>query len=79
MNRRIPAALAAGGLLGFAVAAYPALGRDRYLNWGARPDEVARQMPGDKLLPDAPLVSTRAIGIAVAAPTPTTGSRISSA
>ena len=67
MNRRIPAALAAGGLLGFAAAAYPALWRERCLNWGARPDEADREMPGDKLLPDAPLVSTRVIGIAAPA------------
>jgi hypothetical protein len=63
MNRKVPLVMAAGGLLGFAAAAYPALWRDRCLNWGARGDEVAREMPGDKLLPEAPVVSTRAIGI----------------
>jgi hypothetical protein len=64
MRRRWPAAaLLAGGVIGFATAAYPALWRDRCLNWGARPDEAARQMPGDEFLPDAPVVSTRAIGI----------------
>lgn len=63
MNRTRPRALLAGALIGFAAAAYPALGRDRCLNWGARPEETDREMPGDKLLPDAPVVSTRAIGI----------------
>ncbi|MFL6116313.1 MAG: SRPBCC family protein [Catenulispora sp.] len=63
MNRKMSLGMAAGGLLGFTAAAYPALWRDRCLNWGARADEVARTMPGDKLLPDAPVVSTRAITI----------------
>lgn len=63
MNRTWPGALLAGALIGFTAAAYPALGRERCLNWGARPEEAGREMPGDKLLPDAPVVSTRAIGI----------------
>ena len=33
------------------------------LNWGAREDEVAAKLPGDDLLPDARLVTTRAITI----------------
>lgn len=69
MNRGavVAAAAGVGGLLGFAAAAYPALWRDRCLNWGARADETAREMPGDKLLPEAPVVSTRAVGIAAPA------------
>ncbi|MEY9913588.1 hypothetical protein ABIA35_009861 [Catenulispora sp. MAP12-49] len=63
MNRGFSTAAVAGGLLGFAAAAYPALWRDRCLNWGARADEITRKMPGDDLLPEAPVVSTRAIGI----------------
>lgn len=63
MNRKMPLGVAAGGLLGFAAAAYPALWRDRCLNWGARADEVAREMPGDELLPEAPVVATRAVSI----------------
>ncbi|NUS57854.1 MAG: SRPBCC family protein [Streptomycetaceae bacterium] len=62
MRWTIPAAVG-GAVAGFAVAAYPALWRDRCLNWGARPDEVEREMPGDKLLPEAPVISTRAISI----------------
>ena len=63
VNRRVSAAVAAGGLIGFAAAAYPAFGRNRCLNWGSRPEEAAREMPGDELLPAAPIVSNRAIGI----------------
>jgi hypothetical protein len=63
MNRGWPAALLAGGLLGFAAAAYPALWRDRCLTWGARDDEVLREMPGDRFLPAASVVTTRAIGV----------------
>jgi hypothetical protein len=33
------------------------------LTWGARDDEVAAKLPGDELLPDAGLVTTRAITI----------------
>ena len=33
------------------------------LTWGARDDEVAAQLPGDELLPDAGLVTTRAVTI----------------
>lgn len=62
MRWTIPAVVG-GSVLGFAAAAYPGLWRDRCLNWGARPDEVAREMAGDELLPDAPVVSTRAVGI----------------
>ncbi|NUR28654.1 MAG: SRPBCC family protein [Catenulispora sp.] len=62
MRWTIPAA-AGGAVLGFALAAYPALWRDRCLTWGARPVEVEREMAGDKLLPDAPVVSTRAITV----------------
>ena len=31
--------------------------------WGASPDEVSRELPGDDLRPDADLTTTRAIGI----------------
>jgi hypothetical protein len=62
MRWTIPATVG-GAAIGFAVAAYPAAWRDRCLNWGARPEEVEREMTGDKLLPDAPVVSTRAISI----------------
>jgi hypothetical protein len=44
-------------------AAYLLFFRDRCLNWGARADEVAAKLPGDELLADAGLVTTRAITI----------------
>lgn len=42
---------------------YLAFFRSWCLNWGARPDEVTRELPGDELLPEAGLVTTRAITI----------------
>jgi hypothetical protein len=54
------AALAAG--LGWSLA-YPLFLRRGCLTWGARPDEVVRKLPGDELLADAGIVSTRAITI----------------
>ncbi|HLL65012.1 MAG TPA: SRPBCC family protein [Micromonosporaceae bacterium] len=47
-----------------AAAAYPVPVRRWYLTWGAHPDEVTRVMPGDDLLSDPDMLSTRAIGIA---------------
>ena len=69
--------------------------RTPVLTWGATDEEVARKLPGDDLLADAAVVSTRAItvdappaavwpwfvqmGAAAVAPIRTTGSRTSSA
>jgi hypothetical protein len=47
---------------GLEAASYP-LWRSWCLNWGASGDEAAAELPGDELLPDARIVSTRAIGI----------------
>jgi len=52
-------ALAASG----GVIAYPLLFRRWCLTWGARPGEVSMKLPGDELLADAGLVSTRAVTI----------------
>jgi hypothetical protein len=52
---------------GLAAASYPLLYRSRCLTWGATPDEVAMNLPGDELLPGAELVTTRAIGISAPA------------
>ncbi|MGN6679293.1 MAG: hypothetical protein ACTHKL_16135 [Streptosporangiaceae bacterium] len=52
----------AGLTAGLLVASYP-LWRDWCLNWGASPGEVALALRGDKLLPDADLVTTRAIAL----------------
>jgi hypothetical protein len=46
-----------------AALAYRAFLREPILHWGARPDEVARRLPGDELLEDAEVVATRAITI----------------
>lgn len=43
--------------------AYRVFLREPVLNWGARPDEVARRLPGDDLLETAEVVATRAITI----------------
>ncbi|BCJ49110.1 hypothetical protein Asp14428_05850 [Actinoplanes sp. NBRC 14428] len=51
-----------GGLAAVAVAYSPPV-RRWYLNWGATPDEVDAVLPGDGLLPDAGLRSTRAVTI----------------
>jgi hypothetical protein len=46
-----------------AAASYPVLLRQRCLTWGATPDEIARELPGDELLVTADIVSTRAVTI----------------
>ena len=48
---------------GVAVFAYLKFVRPWVLNWGARPEEVSRTMPGDELLADVALQTTRAITI----------------
>jgi hypothetical protein len=45
------------------VVGYPLLWREWCLTWGARPEETTRSMAGDELLPDARLVTTRAVTI----------------
>ena len=45
------------------VFAYLALIRPWHLHWGAAPEEVCRPMPGDSLIADASLITTRAITI----------------
>ena len=45
------------------IVAYPLFFRRWCLTWGARPDEVSRKLPGDELLADAGIVSTRAITV----------------
>ena len=67
MNKRTRAAAFWGGTalaagLGWSLS-YPLFFRRGCLTWGARPDEVLRKLPGDELLADAGIVSTRAITI----------------
>lgn len=52
------AAAAAAGLI-----LYRRVLRDPVLTWGATADEAARPLPGDELLEEAEIVSTRAIAI----------------
>lgn len=53
------AALAAG----LVAASYPVFLRRPCLTWGATPEEAAQALPGDDLLADADIVSTRAVKI----------------
>jgi hypothetical protein len=54
---------ATGAAVGAAALAYPLLLRRWCLTWGATHAEVAAPMAGDDLLPEAPLVVTRAVSI----------------
>jgi hypothetical protein len=53
--------LAAGTAVaaGLGSLAYPLFFRRWCLTWGARPDEVSRKLPGDELLTEPDIVSTR--------------------
>jgi hypothetical protein len=53
----------AGAAATLGPAAYLLFFRRRCLTWGARDDEVASKLPGDELLPDAGLVTTRAVTV----------------
>jgi hypothetical protein len=62
MRKRV--LLGAGAATTAALAAgYPLLWRPACLTWGASVVEVCREMPGDALLPAAPLVTTRAVTV----------------
>jgi len=52
-----------GGGVALAAAAYSPFMRRRYLTWGATAEEVDAELPGDDLLPDADMLSTRATTI----------------
>jgi hypothetical protein len=53
----------AGSLAGAAAGAYLRRVRPGVLNWGATKEEISRRMPGDDVLPDANLQTTRAVSI----------------
>jgi len=63
MNTRRTLAIGAGAAAILGPVAYMLFLRHRCLNWGARADEVAAELPGDELLADAGLVTTRAITV----------------
>ena len=50
-------------LFGALAASYPLVWRNSCLTWGATPEEVARSMPGDALLTEPDVETTRAITI----------------
>jgi hypothetical protein len=62
---RMRRAVAAGIpiVVGGLAASYPLAWREWCLTWGATPDEAARAMPGDDLLADPDVQTTRAITI----------------
>lgn len=53
----------AAGLVLAGAGLYLRLGRPKVLNWGATAEEVAMVMPGDDVLPDATLQTTRAVSV----------------
>ena len=63
MRKRTSVAAGAVLAVGLGSLAYPLFFRRWCLTWGARPDEVSRKLPGDELLADAGIVSTRAITV----------------
>jgi hypothetical protein len=62
-NRLIKIAIGAAWGAGTGAIAYPLFLRRQCLTWGATAEEVSAKLPGDELLPDAGLVSTRAVTI----------------
>jgi len=59
MSRLVRAGILGGAALGL----YAAVLRRRQLLWGAMPDEADGELPGDRLVSDADLISTRCIDI----------------
>jgi hypothetical protein len=53
--------------LGAVVLFYVAAVRPWMMSWGTTAEERARSMPGDEIVPDSALVTTRAVGIGAAA------------
>ena len=62
-KRLVKIATGAAWGAGTGVIAYTLFFRRRCLTWGATAEEVSGKLPGDELLPDADLVSTRAVTI----------------
>ena len=62
MSAKRTLAVGTGLAAGLGPIAYP-LFRRWCITWGTRGDEATRKLPGDELLPDADLVTTRAITI----------------
>ncbi|RZU54620.1 hypothetical protein EV385_6571 [Krasilnikovia cinnamomea] len=63
LDRRAAAWTLLGAAVVAAVAAYRPAARRWYLTWGATAEEAAQAMPGDELVPEPDMVSTRAVTI----------------
>jgi hypothetical protein len=66
MGRKRTGIIASAGLglaAGTAALGYPLFLRRWCLTWGATPEEVSRELPGDELLPDPDIMATRAVTI----------------
>ena len=63
MRKGISLAAGTAAAAGLGSLAYPLFFRRWCLTWGARPDEVSRKLPGDELLTEPGIVSTRAVWV----------------
>jgi len=63
MRRVTSLAAATAAAAGLGSLAYPLYFRRWCLTWGARRDEVSRKLPGDELLTEPDIVSTRAVWV----------------
>jgi hypothetical protein len=63
MRKGISLAAGTAVAAGLGSLAYPLFFRRWCLTWGARPDEVSRKLPGDELLTEPAIVSTRAVWV----------------
>ena len=64
MGTRVTRWLAGAAVIAGVAVWYPVRGRRHVLTWGASDREAAARYPGDDLLPDPTLITTRAITIA---------------
>ena len=62
-SRFIKTVIGTAWVTGTGAIAYPLFFRRQCLTWGATAEEASGQLPGDELLPEADLVSTRAVTI----------------
>jgi hypothetical protein len=63
INKRTRIAAGAGLAAGVGTLAYPLFFRDWCLTWGAQPGEVSGRMPGDELLAEPDIVTTRTVWV----------------
>jgi hypothetical protein len=63
MNKRVRVAAGAVLAAGLVSLAYPVFFREWCLTWGARPAEVSGKQPGDELLAEPDIMTTRAVWI----------------